>query len=815
MIKRLILVLYILSQSLINIAQDSTKIEIVGFPLTELSLAIEQTEHDFTTAFKNVESAGNIESLFSQFRAHIVSAEQMRSDTSMEYLNGLQLSHLRDLRIKWQRYQKGSKDIENTILDVANQLEQFKKKIDEYVVKWKITEEEAIKTESIEQIYDRIISVEEKLQSRDKQYREMAEKSFVLIDSISEENIFIASVMKKMEGVEKEIQASIFSRDNSSFYEMLEQKDDSVNNEEKAYQTWNVNLRGNIDFVKNNVVIAWIHLFLFVLFYIMFYSINKSLDSFSNEMLEGLSNFKHFVKWPMVTSVLFGLFISFWLYDNKPTFVTEQILFFVMIPTVILIFGVIKSHYKIALMAFSVLFLMNQFSNLMMGQIYSQRVILLWESIIGLLFGIYFSLPKSVIYSKEIQKNWRFFVRLFPIIPLLFVVSLYANLEGLVQLTKLINEGLLKSAGAGIALLFVVKFIDGLVKYLITSNIGNYIMLLREKKDQIISWTGLIVKIWAIYTWIMETMGLMQVRTNFVSWWNSILEFGWEFGEASLTIGLVVDFLIILIVFSIVANLSRLILEVEILPRFNLKKGVPMAIAVMTRYTLLVLGFFMAIAAAGISLDKLGFMAGALGVGIGFGLQNVVGNFVSGLILIFERPVNLDDVIVAGTVEGVVKEIGIRSSRVRTWDGAEVILPNNDLISNQVTNWTLSDTKRRREHFVKVEYGTDPNKVIEIIGKILENNEDVLNDPAPMVLFLGFKEYSLDFRVLFWLNANLLSGDSTVALSIHNELKNAGINMAVPRQRMIVEDEKNSLKVNKTKTTPQSRRTKKPPEAGV
>ena len=227
------------------------------------------------------------------------------------------------------------------------------------------------------------------------------------------------------------------------------------------------------------------------------------------------------------------------------------------------------------------------------------------------------------------------------------------------------------------------------------------------------------------------------------------------------------------------------LLSIEILPRLNLKKGVPMAAGSITRYIILVLGFLMAVAAAGISLDKLGFMAGALGVGIGFGLQNVVGNFVSGLILIFERPVRVDDVISSGTVEGTIVEIGIRASRIRDWDGAEVIVPNMELISQQVTNWTLSDSKRRRELFIKVEYGSDPNKVIDIIKKVVMSHENVIGDPEPMVLFLGFKEFSADFRILFWLTGNMLSTTSDVSVGIYNALKSEGINIPIPKREII------------------------------
>ena len=132
-------------------------------------------------------------------------------------------------------------------------------------------------------------------------------------------------------------------------------------------------------------------------------------------------------------------------------------------------------------------------------------------------------------------------------------------------------------------------------------------------------------------------------------------------------------------------------------------------------YAVLLLGFLLAISAAGVDLNKVSLLAGAFGVGIGFGLQNVVNNFVSGLILLYERPVQLGDMVEVGGTTGEVRRIGIRSSTIRTPQGAEVIVPNSNLISDRVVNWTLSDRRRRMDIKVGVAYGTDPERVLALL----------------------------------------------------------------------------------------------------
>jgi small-conductance mechanosensitive channel len=175
---------------------------------------------------------------------------------------------------------------------------------------------------------------------------------------------------------------------------------------------------------------------------------------------------------------------------------------------------------------------------------------------------------------------------------------------------------------------------------------------------------------------------------------------------------------------------------------------------------------------------------GALGVGIGFGLQNLVNNFVSGLILVFERPIKIGDTIDIGTLRGEVRRIGIRSSTVRTLEGAEVIVPNGNLVSNEVINWTLSDRMRRIDVAIGVKYGTDPEAVLEILNHVAQEHDDVLDYPEPSALFKAHGDSSLDFVVRFWTKRfdDWLRIQSDVTVAINGALKKAGIEIPFPQR---------------------------------
>jgi small-conductance mechanosensitive channel len=207
-------------------------------------------------------------------------------------------------------------------------------------------------------------------------------------------------------------------------------------------------------------------------------------------------------------------------------------------------------------------------------------------------------------------------------------------------------------------------------------------------------------------------------------------------------------------------------------------------ISVMTRFFLVTGGFVLALLVSGIPLDQITIILGALSVGIGFGLQNVVNNLISGLILIFERPIQSGDLVELQTYTGVVKDISIRSSVIRTYDGAEVIVPNGNLISQEVINWTLSNQHRRIEILVGVAYGSDTEKVAEILKEPILAHDRALKIPQPMVLFNGFGDSSLNFRCLFWTADidNWLRTKSEVTHAIYQALNDNGIEIPFPQR---------------------------------
>ena len=213
----------------------------------------------------------------------------------------------------------------------------------------------------------------------------------------------------------------------------------------------------------------------------------------------------------------------------------------------------------------------------------------------------------------------------------------------------------------------------------------------------------------------------------------------------------------------------------------------PLALLLPTtllHYAFLIAGFVLAVTALGFDADRATLLTGAFGVGVGFGLQTIVNNFISGVILLTERPIQVGDTVAMGSVAGSIQRIGIRSSTVRTWEGAEVIVPNANFISEEVTNWTKSDRRRRFEIPIGVAYGSDPEEVMGLLAEAAAVTEGVLEMPEPYVLFKDFGDSSLDFEVRAWTSDfdHFSRIRSRICVSINRKLSEAGIEIPFPQR---------------------------------
>ncbi len=362
--------------------------------------------------------------------------------------------------------------------------------------------------------------------------------------------------------------------------------------------------------------------------------------------------------------------------------------------------------------------------------------------------------------------------------------SLTANLVGYVRLAQYLGLACIYSGFIGVTLYTGTRVYVTLLKAGLSLPQAERLALARLHREGLLRWLPRILVWTAVAIWLSTTLELLRVRDEVARALQEVKDFHIAGSASEITLGGVLGFFLMLAVGYIIATSIRFLLREEVFSRFHLKRDLPDLIASTVYYLLLLLVFFTAVNAGGIELNKFTLLTGALGVGFGFGMQNIINNFVSGLILQYERPIHINDVLEVEGYTGRVTRIGVRSSTLQTFQGAEVIIPNANFISGKVVNWTLTESRRRAELALGVAYGTEPTVVLKFLLDAANKHESVLTDPAPMAYFIGFGDSSLNFELHFWVmqDSNWVRVRSEIAMSVMRSLDDAGIEIPFPQR---------------------------------
>ncbi len=482
-----------------------------------------------------------------------------------------------------------------------------------------------------------------------------------------------------------------------------------------------------------------------------------------------------------LVSLVTGVLI---LFPNAPDLVAGCVGLVLLIPIVRLLPHAIVPNLAWALYGTAVWYVSTFARLLVLTDPAVSRLVLLLEGFAVLALLILLLRParmERIQQPTRVLRTIGFAIRLS--IPLL-AIALLANVLGNVSLAEMLTRALLASIYLAFLLFATQHVLEATYGIALGTRSARTLRMVRSHGDLILARMNFVTHMLLVLLWLSFMSESFRVRVPILDGLRATFTTSLPVGDIDLSLG---DFALFgfMIWFSwILSRLIRFVLEEDVLPRADLPRGVPFAISTFARYTILVLGFMMAVAAAGFDLSRFALLVGALGVGIGIGLQDVVNNFVSGLILLFERPIQLGDTVEVNGVRGDVTVIGMRSSTVRTFDGAEVIIPNSQFISSEFVNWTLSDRQRRITLPVGVAYGSDPEETIRVMTEATCATEDILAYPEVRVIFSGFGESSLDFEVRAWTNRfeSWRQVQSALGINICHALRDAGIGIPFPQR---------------------------------
>ncbi len=485
--------------------------------------------------------------------------------------------------------------------------------------------------------------------------------------------------------------------------------------------------------------------------------------------------------WPI--ALILSLLISIWLSPVAPQIYYRILLFLIVIPAAALSLQVLGPAIKKSILALAAASALLPFLvYLELSPLLDRLVLIAQCVVVGLALASDLRTGKwAAVLSGRRKEIVCWLVKMTVV---LLGAAIVAALLGEIGFARMIRSGVLGTFGFGLIFFAIFKALDSLADTVCQTNSAQSFRLISNHPRTVFSFVHRLLATAAFIAWFVASLHSFDIYEETLEMIRRVLDIGLGMGTFEITVGEILAFVLTIAASFLIAQIVCLILDEEFLPRVQMQRGVDYAISTVTRYLILVAGFVLALFAAGLDLSKATLLAGAFGVGIGFGLQNVVNNFVSGLILLFERPIQIGDAVEIDAVLGEVTSIGIRASTVRTFQGAEVIVPNGDLISKPVINWTLSNRRRRVEVDIGVAYGTDPERVIQLLLEVARSHPEVQEDPEPRVMFTGFGDSSLDFQLRCWLPSfeHSVSAASELRVAITRSLKDADIEIPFPQR---------------------------------
>ncbi len=496
-----------------------------------------------------------------------------------------------------------------------------------------------------------------------------------------------------------------------------------------------------------------------------------------------LGRVKYLAKRPFASVMVAVLPLVLFMFDTGSIALLTFFMYLLVVFSSILVFTAFSIRVFAKWMVLVLIFFFFSLSNLYWEVAYQERLYFQAGNLIFLY--LLWQIPRK--FKSDNKEEVRFLGRLRLVTMAFLILGFISNGLGRFSLGKILSVSGVVGFVYAVTLYFFIKVVMEII-YIIVENKRDV-----DAFTSYIDFKGIQKRIRGFFTLLAVIFWVVILLHNLVLsdyFYESLEQFLYKervLGATGFTYSSILLFGVVIYVAYILANNIAYFASLKDQQHSgNRAKRLGSSI-LLIRLAVLIVGFFIAATAAQIPLDKVTIVLGALSVGIGFGLQTIINNLVSGIILAFERPIQIGDDIEVGTMSGEVREVGIRASKILSYDGAEVVIPNGDLLSQSLINWTLSDKKRRIELLIGVAYDSDMQKVNSIIEGVLKRDK-ILKTPAPRVLMQNFNESSVDFRVLFWIESMdlMLEMRHEVMKAIFQAFKENGIEIPFPKRDLYI-----------------------------
>ncbi len=719
--------------------------------------------------------------------AYSKSIDALLNDEVYKHLEKESIRSLQKMSADWKVYLKQLTEWEKYYKERISVYDSNRKKLEAYSDLWSETHINSNKKQAPQVIQDHITSVIieiEKLRNRAKNFYDE-----ILIGSniITTKILLINEALVAINETETMLTNRVFYKNEFSYLEALKYESFApIEYISSVYNSVKEKFQAAEIYFKSDITKLW-YLFLSLV-------LNGAFIAYFNYLYRKRKLFVHkeslhkkiffFIGRPFST---FFILIVLWnvvIFQEIPEAVTEFELLVILIPIFRILLTVIPKEVIRHFYAYFGLYFFSLIKKNAIGYELDSRTLSMLLSA-GLIVYLYY-LIRDRVFETLIRPFFQKLVyRFLLFLMLLLLISIGADFYGATQLATRITGGTFAIIHASLIFYTLTVILTGYIIIILRRRIATASNMVEKFSKRVELMTVMLIKLGMFLWWFIIVTKVTGIHKPLIILKDEILAYSWTIATTTISVQSIFDFVMIIVGTWFIVRLINTILQVEVFARFTLPRGFPTAITTTLNYIIVISGTIIALSSLGITPAQFTLVFGALGVGIGFGLRNIIANFVSGIIMVFERPVQIGDTIEINNTMGKIMGIGARSSTIKTFDGSEVLIPNADFIAKEITNWTLSDERRRKVLVFKVDFDSDIDEVMAIMKKIAVAHPDVLEDPEPLSAFLGFGDYYLEFKLYFWLTKNLIGAQSDIAIGIYKELKNAGIKMPLPKQEFL------------------------------
>ncbi len=769
-------------------AVDSTGVEAPkAIPTQDLIQKIEETVQETKVMERKIEVNDDLVSLDTLFPEYVKFLQSQLKLTKNFINSNPNRQKINNQIKKWNGYNEHLTQWESQVNEFEDRNIKLLERIQISEKIWELTYERIRDQNIPREVARRVKETYDDISAMSKQIVRQNNDYLILESRINNQKVDIAGAIEQLEDLkESEIYGLFYLR-----HEPLWKSDyselSSQSHEVEKGTDFKQNISESIKYTKDNSsrilrYLFYIALFVFLIRWLKGVFEKFPYDETDKNLLKARDTLMNRSLEVIIFSSLLGL--TYYL-ENRPTFFNDLLHLLILIASIPLVRPFMRDSFKNLMFYVILIFILDTAKTYIWFSSLQYRFYLMTEAVAVILLLYWYGFRYLGVFRFKDHFFAALLLRLAPVFQLIALISIASNILGYTNLSDLTLKISAKTGVYAVISFALFLVLGGISIGLIHNHFESRGTGDSPQKRIIERKSINFIRFVVVAFWFIIFLSIIDMFGPLKEYLTDALSEPYVFGSISITIGDILTFLLILTISFLITSLVAFFIDSgQFKSRYvKFPKGIPAAISLVIRYFIIATGIILALSSLGVDLSKFNLMAGALGLGIGFGLQNVISNFVSGLILVFERPILVGDTVEVNNLMGTVKRIGVRSSNISTFDGAEVVVPNSNLISNDLINWTLSSNLKRNEILIGVAYGTDLNAVLKILRETVDSHEDVLKDPKPQALFSDFGDSSLNFRLRFWVPfENGLQSKSDVSVALYNAFAEKGIEIPFPQR---------------------------------